>query len=243
MKHLKKFFGMMALLLAISCTKSHTEGTGQVTFVLDSNLEIADQTKSSLSQYTTLPDSQDFIITITDASSTSVWSGKIADWDSTTLLKAGQYTVSASYGSVENEGFGKPCFAGSADFVIVDEQTTEVKIEANLANTIVLVNCTDNFKNYYDNYSFKLTRDGSEIVSFAKDDTRAAFVDGYKVTFSGSIVSGGKTLTFSKDYSNLKAATAYTMLVDAANVGNSTITVTFNDTVETIELGDIELND
>lgn len=243
MKHLKKFFGMMALLLAISCTKSHTEGTGQVTFVLDSNLEIADQTKSSLTQYTTLPDSQDFIITITDASSTSVWSGKIADWDSTTLLKAGQYIVSASFGSVENEGFGKPCFAGSADFVIVDEQTTEVKIEANLANTVVLVNCTDNFKNYYDNYSFKLTRDGSEIVSFANDDTRAAFVDGYKVTFSGSIVSGGKTLTFSKDYSNLKAATAYTMLVDAANVGNSTITVTFNDTVETIELGDIELND
>lgn len=243
MKHLKKFFGIMALLLAISCTKSHTEGTGQVTFVLDSNLEIADQTKSSLTQYTTLPDSQDFIITITDASSTSVWSGKIADWDSTTLLKAGQYTVSASFGSVENEGFGKPCFAGSADFVIVDEQTTEVKIEANLANTVVLVNCTDNFKNYYDNYSFKLTRDGSEIASFAKDDTRAAFVDGYKVTFSGSIISGSKTLTFSKDYSNLKAATAYTMLVDAANVGNSTITVTFNDTVETIELGDIELND
>ena len=78
---------------------------------------------------------------------------------------------------------------------------------------------------------------------FAGNELASVKHDGYKVTFSGSIVSGGKTLTFSKDYSNLKAATAYTMLVDAANVGNSTITVTFNDTVETIELGDIELND
>ena len=154
MKHLKKFFGMMALLLAISCTKSQTEGAGQVTFVLDSNPEIADQTKSSLSQYTTLPDSQDFTLTITDASSASVWTGKISEWEPATLLKAGQYTVSASYGSVENEGFGKPCFAGSADFVVVDEQTTEVEVEVNLANTIVVVSCTDNFRNYSDDYSF-----------------------------------------------------------------------------------------
>ena len=89
----------------------------------------------------------------------------------------------------------------------------------------------------------KKKRKVEEIVSFAKDDERAAFVDGYKVTFSGNIIKGGKTMTFTKDYNNLKAATAYTMSIDAANVGNTTITVTFNDEVETIDLGDIELND
>jgi hypothetical protein len=32
-------------------------------------------------------------------------------------------------------------------------------------------------------------------------------------------------------------------LFDVSNAGGATITVTFNDTVETISLGDVELND
>ena len=52
-----------------------------------------------------------------------------------------------------------------------------------------------------------------------------------------------KTFTFSKDYSNLNEATAYTFNFDVTNVGGATITIKFNDTVETVELGDHELND
>ena len=81
------------------------------------------------------------------------------------------------------------------------------------------------------------------IASFAKDDTRAAFVDGYKITVEGTIASENKEYEFSKDYTNLKEATAYTILFDSGNTGGATITVSFNDTVETIELGDYELND
>ena len=105
------------------------------------------------------------------------------------------------------------------------------------------VSCTDNFKNYYKDYTFKLTRDGSEIVSFVKGETRAAFVDGYKFTLQGVITSETKTQTFSNDYSSLDEATAYTLMFDAPNVGGSSITITFNNNVETIELGDLELNE
>jgi hypothetical protein len=33
------------------------------------------------------------------------------------------------------------------------------------------------------------------------------------------------------------------MLFDVTNVGGTSITITFNDNVETVELGDFELND
>ena len=243
MKHLQTILAAMVLFLAISCTKNQSEGNGHVSFVLSSDIEIADQTKSSVSQFTTLPSSGDFTITITGASSGYEWTGKISDWDSATMLPVGNYKVTATYGSLEEEGFDKPYFTGSADFAVAGAQTTEVKISVSLGNTVVMVSCTDNFKNYYKDYTFKLTRDGSEIVSFVKGETRAAFVDGYKFTLQGVITSETKTQTFSNDYSSLDEATAYTILFDAPNVGGSAITITFNNNVETIELGDLELNE
>ena len=234
MKHLQTIIATMVLFLAISCTKNQSEGNGHVSFVLSSDIEIADQTKSSVSQFTTLPSSGDFTITVTGASSGYEWTGKISDWDSATMLPVGNYKVTATYGSLEEEGFDKPYFTGSSDFSVAGAQTTEVKISVSLGNTVVMVSCTDNFK---------LTRDGSEIVSFVKGETRAAFVDGYKFTLQGVITSETKTQTFSSDYSSLDEATAYTFMFDAPNVGGSAITVTFNNNVETIELGDLELNE
>ena len=49
--------------------------------------------------------------------------------------------------------------------------------------------------------------------------------------------------TFTKDYTGLNEATAYTIVFDASNVGAGAITISFNNTVETVELGDLELND
>ena len=243
MKHLKTILGVMVMVLTMSCAKNHAEGSGQVSFSLFSDFEVVDQTKSNVSDYTTLPSASDFTITIKDAASATFWTGKISEWDEATLLPVGSYTVSATYGSIEDEGFDKPFFTGEETFSIVGAQVTDVKISVSLGNTVILVRCTDNFRNYYQDYTFNLVRDGQTIASFVKDETKAAFVDGYKISLQGSVTSATKTQTFTKDYSGLKEATAYTILFDASNVGGVTITVTFNDTVETVELGDIELND
>jgi hypothetical protein len=118
-----------------------------------------------------------------------------------------------------------------------------VPVSVGLGNTVVLVRFTDSFKNDYKDYSFKLTRSGSTIASFAKGETKAAFVDGYRFTLEGTVQGPAKTQTFNKEYTSLNEATAYTFLFDVSNAGGATITVTFNDTVETISLGDVELND
>lgn len=243
MKHLKTILSVFVLLLAFSCEKNRTEERGQVTFDLAGNWEITEVTKSNVSDYVTLPSSADFSLTIVDETSAQVWTGKISDWDETTELLAGNYTVTAAYGDVTEEGFDKPCFTGSQTFTVVGGESVAVSVPVSLGNTIIKITTSQYFDKYYTDYTIKLTRDGSEIVTFVKGETRAAFIDGYKLTIQGSLVSESGTKTFSEDYSGLEAATAYTYSMDVANVGGSTISISFNDAVEDVELADCELND
>lgn len=246
MKHLQALIGALILLVAVSCTKNQVEGYGSVSFALDNNAEIVEQTRSNVSDYTTLPSVGNFTITIKDASNATVWSGLISEWgtgENPSQLKAGNYTVEATYGSLEEEGFDKPYFYGTASFAVTGGQATNVPITVSLGNTIIKVSYSDNFKAYFSDYTFMLTRDNTEIAVFAKDETRGAFIDGYKITVEGEMTGELKTFSYSQEYSNLEVATAYTLAFDVDNVGSATLTVTFNDEVETVELGDIELND
>jgi hypothetical protein len=243
MKHLKTIFGVLALIAAVSCTKSQTEGNGRVAFAVSSNDVVADMTKSNVSDYTALPAAGDFTITILDESSSQFWAGKISEWDSSTPLPAGNYTVNASYGDIEDEGFDKPYFTGTQTFAVKGGETSSVSVPVALGNTIIKISCSEYFKKYYSDYTFKLTRGTAEIATFVKDETKAAFIDGYKIKVEGTLTGELKTYSFEKEYTGLDEATAYTINFDAPNVGGSTITISCNDTVETVELGDYKLND
>lgn len=243
MKHLKTIIGVVAICAAFSCTKSQNDGSGYVNFEVISNQMVDDVTKSNVSDHATLPSASDFSIAIKDAEGTILWSGKCSDWDPTTPLNEGDFVVEATYGNLEVEGFNKPYFYGSQTFTVVGKETATVSVPVTLGNTIIKISCSDYFKSYYTNYTFKLTRDGADVVTFAKDDTRGAFIDGYKISVEGVLTSETRAHTFSADYSNLREATAYTLYFDASNVGGSTITISFNDTVEEVELGNVELND
>ncbi|MBR5836864.1 MAG: DUF4493 domain-containing protein [Bacteroidales bacterium] len=243
MKHLKTIMSVLTVLVALSCTKSQTDGNGQVSFRISSRPDVVEQTRSSVSDYTALPSAGDFTISIIDESSAPVWRGKMTDWNQETLLPVGNYTVTAAYGALEDEGFDKPFFTGSNAFAINGGQTTEVPVTVSLSNTIVKVACTDNFKNYYKDYTFKIVRGGSDVVTFVKGETKAAFVDGYRFTLTGTLKSETGTKTFEKEYSFLDEATAYTFEFDVTNVGGASISVTFNNNVEVISLDDLELND
>jgi hypothetical protein len=232
---------VLALVLAVSCAKTPSATCGQVIFEVSSNDQVADVTKSNVSDYTALPKAADFTITITGEDYT--WTGKISDWTPETVLTAGEYSVAANYGDIEVEGFDKPFFTGTADFTVKGGEQTSVSIPVSLGNAIVRMTFTEAFNNYYPDYTFKLSRDTKEIAVFMKGETRAAFVDPWKFKLEGTLVGEMKTSTFSKDYSNLSEATAYTFNFDVTNAGGATITIKFNDTVETVELGDFELND
>ena len=235
-------------LAALSCSTkvASVEGDaeGFVNFAVENGGEIAEVTKSNVSDYTALPGASDFKIVVKNSDGAPVYDGFVSGWTSSTALMVGNYSVDASFGEEGVEGFDKPYFSGSANFAVVGGQTTSVSVPVKLGNSLVRISCSENFRNYFPTRSFKITTGTGTVIDFPSTETRAAFVDAYKFTVSGSFTSqGGTEKSWSKDYNNLEAATCYTISFDASNVGGLKVTVTFDDTVETVDCGDVELND
>lgn len=247
MKLIKASILLLALGAAAGCKKTEAPAadTGSITFAVAAQQEVADVTRSQISDITDLPAAADFTLTITDAQKKTVWSGTIAQMTEPYTIAAGEYTATAQYGSVSDEGFDKPCFTGSMPFTINGGDSKQITIPVSLANAIVKVSCTDMFRNYFSDYSFKITTAAGTQIDFPKSETRGAFIDAYKFTIDGTLTNqGGTAQSFNKTYdTGINPATCYTVTFDASSVGGTSITVTFNDTTETIDLGDIELND
>lgn len=243
MKKVVNILTASTLLAFAACSKDNNVGYGMLHIGLDTDGFVVETTKATVSDYAEVPGKEDFIIEITDAYLTPVWDGRLTEYDPYMLLQAGTYTLTASYGDISEEGFDKPYFYGSQDIVIVGDETTEAVVTASLGNTIVKIECTERFKKYFSEYSFSLSRSGTKIMDIPTDDARGVFLDGYSFTIDGVFVSEMRTYDFSKDFNNLNPATVYSIVFDIDNVGSTSISVIFNDTVEVIDLGDIELND
>lgn len=236
---------ILLALAAAGCKKTETPAEkGGITFAIETRHDVTDVTRSHISDFTALPDTGDFTLSITDSKRQVVWSGDMDQMTGEYFLDAGSYTATAQYGDISAEGFDKPCFAGSQSFTVEGGSSKDVSIPVTLANAIVKVSCTDMFNNYFTDYSFKITTAAGTEITFPKGESRGAFIDAYRFTIEGTLTNqGGTAQTFSKSYdSGLNPATCYTVTFDASNVGGATVTITFNDTVETVDLGDIELN-
>lgn len=247
-----KFYRIACCLLAaaalLSCSKGNAddpaEATGYVKFTAVGDLSVTDVTRSAVSDYTQLPSGDAFNISVKNSDGTEIYKGLVSGWDADHKLAVGRYSVVASYGAEGTEGFDKPYFTGSKEFDVIGGETTAVSVEASLGNCIVKTAVTDMFRNYFKDYSFTVTTGSGAVIPFPASETRGAFVDAYKLTISGNLVkTDGKSVELSpKDYHDLKAATCYTITFDVSNVGGLKLSITFNDSVETVDLGEIELN-
>lgn len=235
-------------LAALSCSTKVTPGDGGnggfVNFTVENGGEIVEVTKSSVSDYTALPEASDFNITVKDSDGVSVYDGAVSGWDSSKSLQTGDYSVTATCGEEGSEGFDKPYFTGSKNFTVTGGQTSSVSVPVKLGNSIVRISCSESFRNYFTDWSFAIETGSGTKVDFPKTETRAAFIEAYRFSISGSLTSqGGKVTRFEKEYSSIEANTCYTISFDASNIGGLKVSVSFDDTVETIDCGDIELND
>lgn len=229
------------VLVAISCTKELASGS--LKFYVDSDVDVTIATKSKISDIIALPNGENFRLAIKNSTDTLIWNDLLKNWSETTKLSEGTYKVTANYGAANDEGVLKPHFVGEREFSIVGDETTEVKIPVELKNCIIKVNCTDIFKKYFTDYSFILTTSANNEFSLDKDWTDPIFINADKVTVKGKFTNqGGVEQNFEKTYDDLEAATCYTLTFDASNIGSLKVTVTFNDDVTTVDLGDLEIN-
>ena len=89
MKHLKTFMVLLVLLGALSCTKTRITSDGTLTFTLSPAYDLVEVTKSTVSDYATLPQTSEFALVIKDDAGKETWSGLLSEWDPTTQLLAG----------------------------------------------------------------------------------------------------------------------------------------------------------
>ena len=237
--------GILALaLVSAACSKQQIESGATLSFSVATDAHVAEVTRSSVSDYTALPEAGKFTIVVSGNDGSEVYNGLLEASNASTALKAGNSTVKASYGSATEEGFDKPCFAGEKTFSITGGGNTNVSIPVTLANSMIRMEYSDNFKAYYTDYSFTVKTGGGTEILFPKGETRAAFVDAYTISISGTLTNqGGKEQTFAKAYdSSLSPKTCYTVKFDVSNVGTGAVTITFDDTVEDVTLTDVDLN-
>ncbi len=240
---LKDSMLLPAVLLALmSCER--VSGTGSLRINVVAKAQIEDRVKSNVADLTPLPKASEFTVRITDFFGDQVWSGLLGDWDETTPLVAGEYDISAEYGDVTIEGRDRPCFLGGASFEVKGDETVSVSIPASLQNCVVRVVTTESFDNYFIERSILITTGSGNAFTLEGPDSGDVFMDAYRFSLSGSLKGqDGREHSFGPiEYDGLRQAVCYTVRLDASSVGGLHLEIAFDDSLETVDLGEIEIN-
>ena len=157
-------------------------------------------------------------------------------------VTVGTYDVTLMYGALEDEGFDKPYYYGSATTTVKQDETSEVSVEATLHNTMVKMKYTDAFMKYFTNYSATIHSEGGKYITFENDETRAAYVRPGNISIDLSVTKpNGLSGTFEVEgIDNAAARTLYNVTVDVneGGVGDAEVLISFDDstTVEPISI-------
>jgi hypothetical protein len=251
---MRKFFTIASLLaLTLSAcseetTKGEQKGEGRVTIDCVVSTNVVD-TRANVS--CTTPAAEDFALRIEGVSHTYTADyANIAEFNADNYLNNGTYKALVEAGDVKEEGYDKAAFAGSAQFTVEPRQETAVSVTATIANALVKVEVTENFKRYFEGgHTLTLTTAaGNEFDVTAQKDL--LFIAPANFTISGTATkqaaqSGkeGAVVELAYDATEVAAQTLYTVKFDVAEAGSATLTITLNETlVESIDI-DQELND
>lgn len=167
----------------------------------------------------------------------------VSDYDpSENPVTVGTYDVTLSYGALDDEGFDKPYYYGSATTTVKQDETSEVSVEATLHNTMVKMKYTDAFKKYFTDYTATIHSEGGKYITFEKNETRAAYVRPGNISIDLSVTKpNGLSGTFEVEgIDNAAARTLYNVTVDVndGGVGDAEVLISFDDetTVEPISI-------
>lgn len=189
----------------------------------------------------TLPELKDFSIKLEkeDGSQTYTWTS-YNDFTSEAAKNeypVGTYTLTAYYGTAGEQGINKPYFEGKTTFNILAGHTREINLTAELMNSMVQIEYSEQFKEYMKEYSASISTEGSttEIV-MPQEGAGIAFIEPGNASINVSFT----TDVTNKKVENLKvgefAAIAKTLHKVTLNVNpnpnGATLEVTFDETVQ-----------
>ena len=212
---------------------SGNAGEGGIALKLSASTDVKDAIPVLRSGTQTLeaPDTQNFGISLTNLSTEEeqIWQ-TLADFQAQSGFRTGSYTLAAFYGSLDDEGFDKPYYYGSTEITVLEGRESKAEITATLANSMISVDYTDGFKNYFKDYGVTVHSEGHSYVEFPKDETRAAFVAPGEVSIAVNVTNpSGKTATLQPAAFPAAAAHHYhiTFDVNSSSLGEAQLQIVF----------------
>ena len=230
------------MLLLVSCANEENQvasGYGSINVEVSADYQVVPVTRStSETTETSNPDVSEFSLKLvsSDGSFSRAWDN-LADFDPAEKIPVGSYTMSAYYGSLEEEGFDKPYYLGEADVAVRDRENTPVEINCTLANVKVTVEYSDAFKKYFADYATTIHAAEGDYIKFEKEETRAAYVKPGKITIQTYLKKqNGIESTFEPAaIENAQPRQHYRIKLDIADnaAGEAQLSISFDETTET----------
>lgn len=153
------------------------------------------------------------------------------------LLPVATYTIKAYSADKDKEAQGfeaLPYYEGQTEVAIEANKAKAVEVTCKLAQSMVSINCSESFKNTFSDYACSIEGADALSISFAKDETRAAYVkSGQALTLK---VDFGNGKVFSQQITeNAEAAYYYKVNLDITE-GNATFDITVDQTIHQYEV-------
>lgn len=226
-----------------------TAGAGRINPSVELNSDIITTVSKSRSASAPTVDDLKLSLKSADGSYYKTWPS-VAQFPTDEAFKIGKYTLEASVGSINVEGFEKPYYYGSTELTVNEGRTTDVSLTATLANTMVSIQYTEAFKKYFTSYSAELHSEGGTYISYTADETRPAYLRPGKISVSLDITKpNGTSATIQPaTIDNAEARHHYrlTLDVNGGEVGDAVLSVSFDESLEqetvTINLSDELMN-
>ncbi len=161
-------------------------------------------------------------------------------------FRSGTYTIEASYGNIEDEGFEKPFFYASRNFSLMADRVNEVSLTATLANTLVSLEYTDDFKKFFRTYSASLHSEGHSYIDVASTEERPVYLAPGNITLQLSLEKfNGVAATFQPAEFVAEARHHYHITLDVNNGANGegVLKISFDDSIDDSHAVDIDLTD
>ncbi len=268
MKMKKLLLIALAAMITVACSKDSSEelidcpeGMGIVSFDVTPTLVVeGTRAQQQIPDGVTIPTIEELKLGIVTTDENVDYDG--GEWISVesfnkvykkTYFKSGMYEATVSYGDPAQEGENCPYFVDTKSFSVIARSKVDVAMEPKLGNSIVKVEFSDTFKNYFENGAAMTITSGNGntwevnyetspylFVESGKDLT----ISGYAIKQKPSASIDAPKVSFDDVRKTMAACTMYTYTYDVTTAGSVTVTVEItNEPIEEVVVGDAELND
>lgn len=243
------FAGALSSFVLFSCADespwgTNASGEGSIKLYLSPSSDVSSALPKvrSVSTDIVAPEISDFKIRLSEINGnyTKVWNS-VSDFEKEESFPSGSYTLEAYYGSPTSQGVVKEgerghehsYFYGTTETFHVDPgKSTSVQLEASLANSIVVIEYTNAFKNYFKDWNAELITRGEETVALGNQEGICYVIPGDVDVVISATLQNGKTTRVNPAVFEAEAQHLYKIRYNIYNgeIGQADkLEVTFND--------------